>query len=250
MSDRDGGIVAVIPARGGSKGVLRKNIRPLAGKPLIAYAIHTAKASRLINRVVVSTDDHEIAQVARQFGADVPFMRPAELGRDDSPEWLTWQHAVRSLQEMGGSPSMKVFVCVSPSAPLRSTEDVDACIKTFLESDADLVLAVKPAEQNPYFNVLAIDEEGYARIMNSSERPIYRRQDAPEAYAITPIAYVLRPDFILSARSMFDGKVRAIVVPTERAVDIDSELDLKFAEFLLSQSSADASCDTGSDART
>ena len=236
MSDSDG-IVAVIPARGGSKGVPRKNIRPLAGKPLIAYAIHTALASRLIDKVVVSTDDEEIASVARQYGAEVPFMRPKELAHDDSPEWLTWQHTIRTLNEMGSTSKMKVFVCVSPTAPLRSVEDVDACIQNFLESDdADTVLAVTPADQNPYFTMVNLNDEGYAQLVVSSDPPIYRRQDAPPVFAITPVAYVLSPDFILSAGSMLEGKVKAVVIPPERAVDIDTELDFKLAELLLSES--------------
>ena len=239
MSD-SGGIVAVIPARGGSKGVPRKNIRPLGGKTLIAHAIHTALASKLIDRVVVSTDDDEIASVARQFGAEVPFMRPKELARDDSPEWLTWQHAIRTLNEMDGTSRMKVFVCVSPTAPLRSVEDVDKCIQTFLESDADLVLAVKPSEQSPYYNMMNLSEDGYARLIVPPEQPVDRRQDAPQAYLITPVAYVLSPGFILRARSMLEGKVKAVVIPPERAVDIDTELDFKFAELLMSESSVQA----------
>ena len=228
-------IVAVIPARGGSKGVLRKNLHPLAGRPLIAYAIHTALASKLIDRVVVSTDDEEIANVARHLGAEVPFMRPKELAQDDSPEWLTWQHAIQTLEKGKGNSRPGLFVCVSPTAPLRAVDDVDACIQTYLDGDADMVLAVKPASENPYFNVVTISEEGYVRVAISSDPPLARRQDAPTAYTIVPVAYVLSPDFILTANSMFDGKVRAVVVPPERAVDIDTELDFKFAEFLLSQ---------------
>ena len=125
-------IIGCIFARGGSKGVPRKNVRPLAGRPLIAYAIETALASRWIGRVVVSTDDAEIAAIARQYGAEVPFMRPAELARDDSPEWLAWQHAIRSLGEMDA------LVSVPPTSPLRTVDDVDGCIQVLLESDADV----------------------------------------------------------------------------------------------------------------
>jgi N,N'-diacetyl-8-epilegionaminate cytidylyltransferase len=228
-------VVALIPARGGSKGVLRKNIRPLAGKPLIAYAIEIARASKLIERVVVSTDDAEIAAIARRHGADVPFMRPAELAQDDSPEWLTWQHAVRMLQAAETGSSIDAFVCVSPTSPLRAVEDVDACIQLLLESDADLVMTVRPSERNPYFNMVVLDGSGYARVVMRPERPIYRRQDAPVVYDITTVAYTFRPAFVLRTTSEFDGKVRAVVVPAERALDIDTELDFAFAEFLLSR---------------
>jgi N-acylneuraminate cytidylyltransferase len=231
-----GSSVAVIPARGGSKGVPRKNIRLLAGKPLISYAIETALASKFIDRVIVSTDDPEIAHVARQYGAEVPFMRPPELARDDSPEWLTWQHAIRTLEAVEGSARVKVFVCVSPTSPLRAVEDVDACIQTLLDSDADLVVTVRPAERSPYFNMVVLDESGYARLVIPPEGNIYRRQDAPRVYDLTTVAYAARPEFVLTASSMFEGTVKAVVVPTERALDIDTELDFKVAEFLLGHS--------------
>ncbi len=228
-------VVAIIPARGGSKGVPRKNIRLLAGKPLIAYAIATARASELIDRVIVSTDDTEIADVARQYGAEVPFMRPRELAQDDSPEWLTWRHAVQTLKAVEGDAT-GAFVCVSPTSPLRAVEDVEACIRLLLNSDADLVLTVRPAERNPYFNMVVLDEAGCARVVIRPERPIFRRQDAPPVYDITTVAYAFRPEFVLRADSEFEGKIKAVVVPAERALDIDTELDFKFAEFLMSQS--------------
>jgi N-acylneuraminate cytidylyltransferase len=228
-------VVALIPARGGSKGVPRKNIRPLAGKPLIAYAIETARASQLIERVVVSTDDAEIADVARRYGADVPFMRPAELARDDSPEWLTWQHAVRTLQASEGGRSIDAFVCVSPTSPLRAVQDVDACIQMLLDTDSDMVITVSRSERNPYFNMVVLDADGCARLVIKPERPIYRRQDAPVVYDITTVAYAFCPAFVLRSTFEFDGNVRAVVVPAERAVDIDTELDFAFAEFLLSR---------------
>ena len=235
MSD-NGGIVAVIPARGGSKGVPRKNIRLLAGKPLIAYAIETALASKLIDRVIVSTEDREIAQIALQYGAEVPFMRPLELARDDSSEWPVWQHAIRTLEAVEGSHKIEVFVCISPTSPLRAVEDVDACLQTLQEGDADLVYAVKVASRNPYYNMAVLNEEGYARLAIQSQNTIHRRQDAPQVYDETTIAYAARPEYIMNAGSFFEGKVKAIIVPAERALDIDTELDFKMAEFLLSLS--------------
>ena len=230
-------VVGVIFARGGSKGVPRKNIRLLAGKRLIAYAIETALASKLIDRVVVSTDDKEIAAVAREYGAEVPFTRPPELAHDDSPERLAWQHAIRTLEAAEGQPKMDAFVSIPPTSPLRAVEDVDACIQTLLESDADIVITVKPAERNPYYNMVVLDKAGYARLVIPADRAIYRRQDTPPVYDMTTVAYAARPEFVLNANSMFEGKVKAVIVPAERALDIDTELDFKFAEFLLGQSS-------------
>jgi CMP-N-acetylneuraminic acid synthetase len=227
------GHLALIPARGGSKGVPRKNIRLLAGKPLIVYSIETALASSKIDRVVVSTDDPEIAEVAKQHGAEVPFMRPQELASDDSPEWLTWQHAVRSLQAAGDD--IELMVCISPTSPLRAVEDVDACIELLLEGEADLVCTVKTAQRNPYFNMVVLDQQGYARLAISPTGAIHRRQDAPDVFDMTTVAYAMMPDFLLRATSIFQGNVKSVLVPDERALDIDSELDFKFAEFLLSQ---------------
>jgi len=230
-------VVGAIFARGGSKGVPRKNVRLLAGKPLIAYAIETAQASPLIDRVIVSTEDHEIAAIARQYGAEVPFMRPLELASDDAPEWHAWQHAIRMLEDPRGERKIDVFACIPPTAPLRSVRDVDVCIETLLESGADLVITVKPAQRSPYYNMVVLDEAGYARVVMPSDRSIQHRQDAPPVFDMTTVAYAARPDFVLSANSMHDGKVKAIVVPPERALDIDTELDLTFAEFLLSHRS-------------
>lgn len=226
-------VLAVIPARGGSKGVPRKNIRLLAGKPLIAYSIDVARACSMIDRVVVSTDDMEIAHVAKECGAEVPFIRPAELAQDDTPEWRVWQHAIRSLSGEAGQPPIEIFVCLSPTSPLRAVEDVEACIRALKESDADLVLAVKSAERNPYFNMVVLDESGYAQIVIPPSQTIYRRQSAPAVYDITTVVYAARPKFILNAESMFHGKVKAITVPAERAVDIDTELDFRIAEMMM-----------------
>ena len=232
----DGGVVAVIPARGGSKGVPRKNIRPMAGRPLIAFSIETALSCKLIDRVVVSTDDFEIADIAKQYGAEVPFMRPAELAQDDSPEWLTWQHTIRELNGRQGKPKMEVFVCVPPTSPLREVEDLDNCILAYTEGDADLVITVKPAVRNPYFNMVTLDDDGNAQLVIPPQDRVFRRQDAPSVYDMATVAYVARPQFVLSASSMFEGRVKAVTVPPERALDIDTELDFQIAELLLAKS--------------
>jgi CMP-N-acetylneuraminic acid synthetase len=226
-------VVGFIFARGGSKTVPYKNIRLLAGKPLIAYAIETALASTLIDRVIVSTEDAEIASVSIKYGAEVLFIRPKELAQDNSLEWFAWQHAIRTLEATEGERKMDVFVSIPPTAPLRAVEDVDACIRMLLRSDADIVITVKEADRNPYFNMVLLSKQGVARLVLSSDQPIYRRQDAPHVYDMTTVAYAARPDFVLKGHSIFEGKVRAVVVPRERALDIDTELDFRFSEFLL-----------------
>ncbi len=226
-------VVAFVFARGGSKGLPDKNLRPLGGKPLVAWAIETARASGHIDRVVLSTEDQRIAEVGRAHGAEVPFLRPAELAGDEAPEWLAWRHAIDALESVPGARPIDAFVSLSPTAPLRAVEDVDRCIETFLAADCDIVITATPARRNPYFNMVVRDADGAAALAAQPQRKIHRRQSAPEMFDMTTVAYVARPGFIRAADDIFDGRVRAVVVPPERAVDIDTELDLRFAEFLL-----------------
>lgn len=224
-------VIAFIFARGGSKGVPRKNIKPLAGKPLIAHAIDTAKASRHVQRVIVSTDDPEIAEVAKAYGAEVPALRPAELASDTASEWLAWRHAITDL---AGGP-FDVFVSVPATAPLRSVEDVDACIEMLLTGDCDIVITASEAHRNPYFNMIVREADGSARVVISPEGKITRRQDAPVVYDVTTVAYAARPDFVLRETGVFAGRTKAVIVPTERALDIDTPLDFELAEFFLAR---------------
>ena len=224
-------VFAFIFARGGSKGLPRKNIRPLAGKPLIAHAIETARASRHIQRVIVSTDDEEIAAVASAHGAEVPALRPADISSDTASEWLAWRHAITVL---AGAP-FDVFVSIPPTAPLRSVADVDACIDTLLSGDCDIVITASEAHRNPYFNMITRAADGTARIVIAPEGKVTRRQDAPAVYDVTTVAYAARPDFILRESGIFAGRVKAVLVPAERALDIDTQLNFDFAEFLLAR---------------
>ena len=226
-------IVGFIFARGGSQGVPGKNIRLLAGKPLIAYAIETAFQSEFINRVVVSTDDEKIARIAQDFGAEVPFVRPKELAQNNSPEWLAWQHAIRTLKKQDKDRELDVFVSIPPTAPLRATEDIDNAIRTFLASDADIVITVKKGARHPSFNMVTLDEQNCAKLVLPLDKQIIRRQDAPPAYDITTVAYVASPKFIMESKAVFEGRVKAMIIPEERALDIDTELDFKFVEFLM-----------------
>lgn len=229
-----GNVAAVIFARGGSKGVPRKNLRELAGKPLIAHSIACAAACPSIGRVIVSTDDREIADAARRWGAEVPFLRPPELAADDAPEWLAWRHAVRWL--LNETPGLDAMVSLPPTAPLRSPEDVEACIRLYFAGNADVVVTATKASRHPSFNMVRVDESGFARIVMPIENAVHRRQDAPAVYDMTTVAYCANPDFVLRAGGLFEGKVRMVEVPSERALDIDTELDLQFARFLTENS--------------
>lgn len=219
-------------ARGGSKGVARKNLRVLAGRPLVAHAVLAALQVPELERVIVSTDDDQIAEAAREAGAEVPFMRPAELATDESPEWLSWQHAVRSL-EAEGAARISAMVSVPATAPLRLPEDVSACVRELQGTDSDAVITVTPATHHPSFNMVDMDEGGHLRLAAADNSRVVRRQDAPPLWNITPVAYAIRRDFLLGASSLFDGKVRAVVVPPERALDIDTEFDMRIAACLM-----------------
>jgi len=225
-------IVGQICARGGSKGVPRKNLRSLGGRPLIAWSIECALRCPSLERVIVSTEDEEIAAVARECGAEVPFMRPAELAQDDSPEWHVWQHTLRTLESLDGRRP-DILVTVPATAPLREVGDVEACLDMLLSKDrADICIMVKPAERNPYFNMVALTDGWAAPVIKSSE-VISRRQDAPEVFDVTTVAYAARSEFVLQACHLFDGRVCAVTVPPERALDIDGEFDFAVAELLL-----------------
>lgn len=223
---------AFIFARGGSKGLPGKNIRPLAGKPLIAWSIEHALAVKRIDRVIVSTDSEEIAAVARKYGAEVPFIRPAELARDDSPEWLAWRHALNYLQEKDGVLPA-AMVSLPATAPLRSPTDIENCLDEFEKGDADIVITVSEAHRSPYFNMVKTNEDGTVGLVIPPQSAIARRQDVPVVYDMATVAYVARPEFVLTKNSLFEGRVRAVKVPTERAVDIDTLLDFEMAECFL-----------------
>lgn len=225
--------VAFIFARGGSKGLPGKNILPLAGKPLIAHAIATARACPRLETVIVSTDDQAIAAVARENGAEVPFLRPAHLAQDDSPEWLAWRHAIDWFQRERGD--FHSIVSLPATSPFRAVADVEACLE-LLHSDpaTDIVITVREAATNPHFTMIRHDGDGYARLLMEAEHPVARRQDAPPVFDVTAVAYAARPDFVRTAGRIFDGRVRTVLVPPERALDIDTPWDFRLAECIAS----------------
>ena len=224
--------VAFVFARGGSKGVPKKNIRLLAGKPLIAYSIEAARQCAGVDRVVVSTDSPEIADIALAWGAEVPFLRPPELATDTASEWLAWRHAIAEVERVSGR-RIDAFLSVPTTSPLRDVDDLDACLGKLLVSDADIVLTVTPSQRSPYFNMVSFDATGAVGLLMPLPKGVLRRQEAPRSYDITTVAYAARRDFVLRADAMFQGRVAAVVVPPERALDIDTEFDFQVAELLL-----------------
>jgi len=224
--------VALICARGGSKGIPGKNLRLLGGRPLITWAIERALAAGKVGRVIVSTDSDTVARVARAAGAEVPFLRPSELAQDDSPEWLVWRHALSALKEAEGIYP-DVLLVVPPTAPLRAGEDLERCIEEYEKGAADIVVTVTDAHRNPYFNMVTVQPDGTVRLVIPPQSTIPRRQDAPAVYDMTTVAYAARPEFVMTRDGLFDGRVRCVHVPVERALDIDTPLDLRIAECLV-----------------
>lgn len=226
--------VGFIFARGGSKGLPGKNIRPLGGRPLIAWAIEHAKAIKRIRRVIVSTDSQEIASVALDYGAEVPFLRPADLARDDSPEWLAWRHALGFLKETEGALP-EAMVSIPTTAPLRLPVDIENCLDEYVKGGADMVITIADAHRNPYFNMVKANADGTVGLVIPSQSGSTRRQDAPAVYDMATVAYVANPAFVFSHRATFAGRVRAVHVPVDRAIDIDTLLDFEIAEILMNR---------------
>jgi CMP-N-acetylneuraminic acid synthetase len=226
-------IVALICARGGSKGLPGKNIRPLAGVPLIAWSIRQARAVPRIGRVIVSTDSAEIAAIARDAGAEVPYLRPAELAQDNSPERGVWRHALEYLKATEGAYP-DVLIVVPATAPLRLPVDLERCLDEFAQGGAETVITVAKPHRNPYFNMVKTRADGCVElVIPPAEGVLTRRQDAPDVYDVTTVAYVTHPEFVMRTDNIFAGRVRAVQIPVERAVDIDTLMDFKVAECLL-----------------
>lgn len=219
---------AFIFARGGSKGLPGKNIKELGGIPLLAHGIRLAQAMERVELVFVSTDDAQIAAVATQFGADV-IDRPADLATDTASEWMAWQHAIEHVRALG--LNFDIFLSLPATSPLRNEQDVCNCLDA-LQADTDVVITVTPSARSPYFNMVSTDAAGLAHVVLGTAE-FKRRQDVPPVYDITTVAYVARPDFILTHERLFEGRVRPVVIPKERSVDIDDEFDFKLAQVLL-----------------
>ncbi|WP_278491467.1 cytidylyltransferase domain-containing protein [Acinetobacter gyllenbergii] len=221
---------AFIFARGGSKGLPGKNIKPLAGKPLLQYSIDIALSSDLIEQVFVSTDDSAIAEVAIKCGA-ILIDRPTELATDQSPEWLSWRHAIDWATERFGT--FDGFVSLPATSPLRSQEDVEAAIMKRHAEQADICIAVTPASRSPYFNMVKYNKAGFVELVNQPEGEVSRRQDAPKVFDITTVVYATTPKFVLENYGLFSGNVASIEVPKARAVDIDDIYDFRLAEAII-----------------
>ncbi len=223
-------VVATICARGGSKGVPGKNTRLLCGKPLLVYTIEVARRCELVDRIVVSTDAPEIAEIAKSNGAEVPFLRPEELARDTTPKLLAIKHAIQYLESQEGYYA-DVVVDLDPTSPLRTEEDIKACIRMVSDGGADNVFSVTKARRNPYFNMVEI-VDGRVKLVKTLPRSVVRRQDAPQVYDMNASIYVWKRQTLMTNDSIFLERTMIYEMP-EWAIDIDGETDFRFVESIL-----------------
>jgi len=224
-------VLGVIPARGGSKGLSRKNILHLAGKPLIAYTIEVALSTSFLDRLIVSTDDEEIAKVAHQHGAEVPFCRPFDLARDETLVYPVLIHAVQWLSEhQDCNPDFVLLL--QPTSPLRTVEDIDAAINIAITAEAEAVVSVTPVHQHPYW-MKQVTEDGRLTDHLPLERFPNRRQDLPVVYALNGAIYLAETRILLERQTFYTDRTYAYIMPPERSLDIDSKWDLYLAELVL-----------------
>ena len=222
---------AFIFARGGSKGLPRKNVRLFNGRPLICYSIQTALECPSIECVYVSTDDEEIAEVAGKEGAEV-IVRPKELCSDTSPEILSWKHAIELLRAGGKTPVK--FISLPATSPLRNVSDVETAIEKHTVTNADLCVAITESSKSPYFNMVSLAQGSRVELLLSGSSAT-RRQDAPVAYDLTTVVYVATPSYVEGCSSLLEGHVVGVEVPKERSIDIDDIFDFRFAETLMKE---------------
>jgi len=226
-------ILAVIPARGGSKGVPNKNIRIIAGKPLIAYTIEAAKESQILTHTVISTDSEEIAVIAKGFGGIIPFMRPAELATDMASSIAVVQHAVKQT-EKNLNCIFDIVVMLQPTCPLRTTLDIDAAINKLIETGADSVISVVAVGgSHPLRMKRIVNGDRLVNYIEQGEEDMRPRQILPPTYIRNGAVYITKRDVLIKMNTFVGDDCRAYLMPSDRSVNIDVFEDLLVAEHYL-----------------
>lgn len=227
---RESRVLGLVPARGGSKGFPRKNVFSFAGKPLIVWTIEAAKASKYIDTVAVSTEDTEIANIAIESSAEVPFTRPMELASDDTPGVAVAMHAVENLN------GFDYLVYLQPTSPLRTTADIDKAIELCVERSAPVCVSVKEVEKSPYW-MYKMDGEGCMHPVVPVEGIEGERQQLPKIYVLNGAIYVARIDWLKNSKTFLSPQTIAYTMPRERSIDIDDHIDMALAELMKKRSS-------------
>jgi len=224
--------LCTICARGGSKGVAGKNIRLLAGKPVLAHSLEQARASGLFDLIAVSSDSAQILEVAERHGADLLVQRPDELASDTAAKLPAIRHCVADVERRSGQ-RFDTLVDLDATSPLRNEDDIRAVVRLLESSGAGNVITGMPARRSPYFNLVELDDLGVVRLSKSLPGAITRRQDAPRCYDMNASIYAWRRDVLFDAPSLFNTDTRLHEMPEERSFDIDSELDFRIVELLM-----------------
>ncbi len=227
-------ILCTICARGGSKGVQNKNIKDLCGKPLISYTIEQAKASGLFEHIVISTDSDDIANISKGYGAEVFFKRSANMASDMAGKLEVIKDAFKKSEEYYNK-NFDYLIDLDATAPLRRVDDIINSFEQFKKNNNDNLITAMPSRRSPYFNLIEQDKVGKVYLSKKLDSAVVRRQDAPKSYDMNASIYIWKRDAILNESSIFLEKTGLYIMPEERSIDIDSELDFKFVEFVMKQ---------------
>lgn len=220
-------VLAVIPARGGSKGLPGKNIMELGGKPLVAWSIEAGKRSKYIDRLILSSDDEQIIEVAKEWGCEVPFVRPAELAQDSTPGIDPVLHAMETLTE-----TYDYVVLLQPTSPFRTVRDIDGCIELCCEADSPCCVSVVETSENPYWMFTMAEDNSMVPLIRT-DMELYQRQLLPKSIILNGAVYVARTEYIAVKKTFLTDETLAFVMSREHSVDIDSEMDFSYAQFML-----------------
>lgn len=226
--------LCTICVRAGSKGVPNKNIRMIAGKPLLAHTIGQAKASGLFQAIAVSSDGPEILAVAEEWGADYRVERPASLAGDNAPKLPAIRHCVEAVEGEVGIQYDEI-VDLDATSPLRAVSDIVGAVELLENAAADNVITGANARRSPYFNLVEVSADGSVSLSKTLQQPISRRQDAPQCFDMNASIYVWRRTSLFSTDSLFGQSTRLFEMPEDRSVDIDTELDFEIVEFLMTR---------------
>ena len=221
-------VIAIIPARGGSKGIHKKNIRKFAGKPLIIHTVHAAKRSKNIQHTIVTTDDTEIADITGKEDV-IMVLRPPEFATDISPTIDAVLHAIQEIKKQSIYPD--VVILLQPTSPLRTSEDIDNALSLYQNGNCDSVISVTPVPHPPYWDMII--DEPYLKPIFNQECLLKRRQDLPTAYMPNGAIYISSLDYLKKERSFYGERVIPYIMPANRSIDIDSETDLLLGELII-----------------
>jgi N-acylneuraminate cytidylyltransferase/CMP-N,N'-diacetyllegionaminic acid synthase len=231
--------ICTICARGGSKGVKNKNVRLLHGKPLIAYSILQARETGLFSVISVDSDSEQILDVAREWGADYLIKRPDELATDQAAKLPAIRHCVEETERLSGL-TFDIMVDLDATSPLRIPMDIVNAVRLLEERGVANVITGAPSRRSPYFNLVEVDDRGVARLSKKLDIPVVRRQDAPKCYDMNASVYVWCRDAFFTGTTIFNADTLLYEMPEERSIDIDSELDFSFVEFIMGHNRTDA----------